>query len=758
MRSILHRIHILAWPIWFKLLVGFLLAVAIPLILLMILTLNTVQQVGIQNAQSFASETGTQQAQAISSKFTDASTELNRFIASAANAALLHNVLPTTEGAEVSQVAKANLASEVRQQLLLTGNALYDEINVISPAGQLVVQIRPDISSTSPQSFIGSPGYQQGVQAELRGETQSLAISIDRLTNQPVLDMVNVISITPPGTSNRIVLGYLVARLDLDQLIFNHLDTANDFLKTANRLVTRQGYTIHPGGVQILNTPDFNLTLFDQARAGTPQTEIITRDNAPVVRFYAQVVNSPFVLVSESSASAVGNQISRFIIERGFALILGLVFLVGVLVLLANQLLVSPLRRISQVIQAMSRGNYNVPITDVQRGDEIGELAGNVADMRKRILDLITDMEQRIETRARDVTTTREISHAAATQRDLQSLMDQVVNLIVERFPNIYHAQIFLLDKENRYAVLRASTGDAGKHLLARGHRLAVGSVSVIGRCTETGEMVVARDTPTSSVHRRNELLPDTRAELAIPLRMGGTVIGALDVQSKLGDAFDEEQMEVLQTMADQVTVAIENARLHAESLRRLEELERNRRVSTLQAWHEYMNSLRTPYLESAAGILPASGSPGDLRQTALEQGQVVVGELTERNTIPIAVPISLRGQLLGTVEWEVAQSEFDQNKVQLAQDLTDRLAVNLENARLFQESQRAAQRERLVNEISSRLTSQNDIDQILQTAVREVGMALRAPHVSIRLNPQAQTNGNGHHQNGHSNEQGEKS
>jgi GAF domain-containing protein len=226
----------------------------------------------------------------------------------------------------------------------------------------------------------------------------------------------------------------------------------------------------------------------------------------------------------------------------------------------------------------------------------------------------------------------------------------------------------------------------------------------------------------------------------------------------KLGDAFDEEQMEVLQTMADQVTVAIENARLHAESLRRLEELERNRRVSTLQAWHEYMNSLRTPYLESAAGILPASGSPGDLRQTALEQGQVVVGELTERNTIPIAVPISLRGQLLGTVEWEVAQSEFDQNKVQLAQDLTDRLAVNLENARLFQESQRAAQRERLVNEISSRLTSQNDIDQILQTAVREVGMALRAPHVSIRLNPQAQTNGNGHHQNGHSNEQGEKS
>ena len=756
MRALLHRVHILAWPIWFKLLVGFLLAVAIPLILLMSLTLNTVEQVGAQNAASFASETGTRQAQAITEAFTNASAELNRFVASAANAALLRFVLPTTEGAEVSQDAKANVAVELRNQLLLTGSAIYEEITLLSPAGQLVLKVQSENTITRPQSLVGSPGYQQGVQAELRGETQTLAISVDRLTNKPTLDMVNIVSVTPPGMSNHIVLGYLVARLNPDTLIFDHLAVSSSFLNSTSRLVTRQGYVINAEGVQLLNIPDVNLDLFDQARTGLPQTESITRDSTPLVRFYAQIENSPFVLVSESVTNTIGNQIARFIVERGFALILGLIFLVGVLVILANQLLASPLRRISQAIQAMSRGNYGVPLSDVQRGDEIGELAGNVADMRKRVLDLITDLERRIETRARDVTTTREISHAAATQRDLQSLMDQVVNLIVERFLNIYHAQIFLIDNENRYAVLRASTGEAGKHLLARGHRLAVGSVSVIGRSTKSGEMVVARDTPTSSVHKRNELLPDTRAELAIPLRMGSTVIGVLDVQSKLGDAFDEEQMEVLQTMADQVTVAIENARLHAESLRRLEELERNRRVSTLQAWHDYMNGLHTPHLESAAGTLPPSGYRGDLRQAALEQGQVVVGSLTERNTIPIAVPISLRGQLLGTVEWEVAQAEFDQNKVQLAQDLTDRLAVNLENARLFQESQRATQRERLVNEISSRLTTQNDIDQILQTAVREVGMALRAPHVSIRLNPQAHTNGNGHHQNGHSNGQGE--
>jgi GAF domain-containing protein/HAMP domain-containing protein len=756
MRQLLHRIHILAWPIWLKLLVGFLLAVAVPLILLMVLTLNTVQQVGTQNAESFASETGTRQARAISAAFDEANSEMNRFAANEANFTQLRAVLPTSAGTPVNPNDEFNLAVLLQNQLLLNGNPIYEEVNLVDANGLLVIKAEPDGITVRGANLAGSPGYQQGVQAHLRGETQTLSISVNRSTNQPVLDIVNILSVTVPGVRDKVVIGYLIARLNPAPLIFDYLPVSSDFLNTTSRLVTRQGYVIEEGGVHLLNTPDVNLTLFDQARAGLPQTEIITRDGVQLVRFYAQVENSPFVLVSESAASAVSNQISRFIIERGFALILGLVFLVGVLVILANQLLATPLRRISQVIQAISRGNYSLPLSDVRRGDEIGELAGSVADMRKRVLDVITDLEQRIETRARDMTATREISHTAASQRDLQSLMNQVVNLIIERFPNIYHAQIFLLDSENRDAVLRASTGEAGQHLLARGHRLAVGSVSVIGRCTETGEMVVARDTPTSTVHRRNELLPDTRAELAIPLRLGSTVIGALDVQSKLSDAFGEEQMEVLQTMADQVTVAIENARLHAESVRRLEELERSRRVSTLQAWHEYMNSLRAPHLESAAGVLPVKGYRDDLRQTALERGEVVVGNVTERQTIPMAVPISLRGQLLGTVEWEVPQTEFDQNKVQLAQDLTDRLAVNLENARLFQESQRATQRERLVNEISARLTTQNDIDHILQTAVREVGMALRAPHVSIRLNPQIQTNGSGPHQNGHSNGQGE--
>ncbi|MCA9909560.1 MAG: GAF domain-containing protein, partial [Anaerolineae bacterium] len=105
-----------------------------------------------------------------------------------------------------------------------------------------------------------------------------------------------------------------------------------------------------------------------------------------------------------------------------------------------------------------------------------------------------------------------------------------------------------------------------------------------------------------------------------------------------------------------------------------------------------------------------------------------------ERETLPIAVPIQIGGAVLGAVEWEIPAKDFNENKLELAKELANRLAIGLENARLFQESQRAAERERMVNSIAARLASQTNISEILQTAVREVGQALRTPQVSIRL------------------------
>jgi len=257
-------------------------------------------------------------------------------------------------------------------------------------------------------------------------------------------------------------------------------------------------------------------------------------------------------------------------------------------------------------------------------------------------------------------------------------------------------------------------------------------------------------------VHRRNEFLQETRAELAIPLRIGRKVIGALDVQSKQSDSFDRDQINTLQTMADQIAIAIENARLYQESVQRLQEVADSNRQLTQTAWQEYMAHRRRQQLVSEAGAM-TEVDMASLRQLAVERDAPVVGEMTADDTIPFAVPIRLRGQVLGAAEWEIAVTDFAEGKVQLAQELVNRLALSLDNARLFQESRRAIDRERLVNEVAAKLTSQTDIDDILQTAVREVGQALRAPNVNIRLRVADDTphsNGsNGQPKNGNSDE-----
>jgi GAF domain-containing protein len=311
--------------------------------------------------------------------------------------------------------------------------------------------------------------------------------------------------------------------------------------------------------------------------------------------------------------------------------------------------------------------------------------------------------------------------------------MNTVVNLIIRAFPNIYHAQIFLIDADDKYAVLRASTGEAGIKLLERGHRLGVGSVSVIGAVTSEGRTIIARDTAASTIHKRNEFLPDTRAELAIPLRVGDRIIGALDVQSRQDNSFSEDQVKLLETMADQIAISLDNARLYEESIRRLEQITQASREGTLKAWQDHMAGQRSKSVVVHAGIRTTTETTA-LRQAAIDQGMTIVGTQTERNTIPFAVPIELRGQVLGAVEWELPVNDYSYEKVLLAEELVSRLAISLDNARLFEQSQRAAERERIVNTIAAKITGHTNIDEILRTAIQEVGQALRVPEVNIRL------------------------
>jgi GAF domain-containing protein len=169
---------------------------------------------------------------------------------------------------------------------------------------------------------------------------------------------------------------------------------------------------------------------------------------------------------------------------------------------------------------------------------------------------LIAQSEQRLQ-----LQTASEVAAAASSILDLEELMQRAVNLIKERF-TLYYVGLFLIDQQSNEAVLKAGTGKAGRVQIGQGHRLQIGSRSLIGGAVDDGQPRIIQDVTKTKEWRRNPVLPNTRAELAIPLRVRGRIIGALTVQSAEANAFNPTLISTLQTMGDQLAVAIENAQL----------------------------------------------------------------------------------------------------------------------------------------------------------------------------------------------------
>lgn len=347
--------------------------------------------------------------------------------------------------------------------------------------------------------------------------------------------------------------------------------------------------------------------------------------------------------------------------------------------------------------------------------------------IRKQAEEIIRhgeELEDEVDYRTRNIMTVAEVGRTITGARNLDALLNQVVQLIINRF-NFYHAQVFLVDEAGEYAVLRESAGPAGKRLLAQGHKLEVSSRSVIGQVTSLGEPVIALDTDTNPVHRRNELLPNTRSEMALPLRIGGRVIGVLDVQSVDPNAFMVEDVPIFQTMADQLAIAIENTRLFEQAQSNLKAIERLNQQLTGDAWRAYMAGR----IQSA----PMGYRSGDLGLEPIKDGD-------EDSADPdaISLPLRVRGEPIGAIDIKpkADQEPLDEDAQAMLEAVAERVAVALDNTRLAEQAQRTAWRERIVNQISAKLQRSHDLQVILRTAVSELGRAMEMSRGFARLAP----------------------
>jgi GAF domain-containing protein/HAMP domain-containing protein len=408
--------------------------------------------------------------------------------------------------------------------------------------------------------------------------------------------------------------------------------------------------------------------------------------------------------------------------------------------------LAKPLMQLTETASRLSMGDLTTEAV-VQTGDEIGVLAKTFNTMAFRLREIIGSLEQRIADRTADLEQANlqnrkradqlqvvsEVARAVSTEVNLEKLLNLVTEVVSSRF-GFYHVGVFLVDVVNRTAVLRASNSPGGKRMVTRKHSLAVGQVGIVGYVTATGEPRIALDVGEDADYFKNPDLPETKSEMALPLKIRGRVIGALDVQSTQPNAFTSADAETLSTLADQVAIAIENARLFSEAGQALDE--------SRALYGEYIKRTWEKKTEpSVIGYQHSAGAGAELEQpvswdevnSVLESGKTVVSR--EHNQNPtVAAPIHLQNQVIGVLDVRSTDPDrtWTRDEIAVIESVAERLGLALENARMFEETSSRASREHVVAEISSRIRETNDPQAMIRTTIEELQRVLNVSRVEI--------------------------
>lgn len=337
--------------------------------------------------------------------------------------------------------------------------------------------------------------------------------------------------------------------------------------------------------------------------------------------------------------------------------------------------------------------------------------------------ELQKGLEQRIEQRTIELQgtvtqlqTISQVSQTISGMQHLNELLPRVAELISQRF-EIYHTGIFLIDDRGENAVLQAANSAGGQNMLARGHYLRVGAQGIVGNVTSTGKARIALDVGEDAVYFDNPDMPDTRSEIALPLKVAGQTFGALDLQSTQPNAFGEEDIQTLSILADQVAIAIQNARSFEQSRQAAEQAEIAYRQMTGLAWHQ------------AAAQKEVLG---------YEYDGTTLKPITEvsKDESSLNIPLLLRGQAIGKLKLSALDSNHNwtEDELAMAQATAERTALTLESARLLREAQRRAVKEQIISESSTRVSTALDVESILQATAEELERALNSSEVLIQL------------------------
>jgi GAF domain-containing protein/DNA-binding response OmpR family regulator len=452
------------------------------------------------------------------------------------------------------------------------------------------------------------------------------------------------------------------------------------------------------------NAPQFDT----QLRTGLGQSvslvasEAIIRGNAPTMPWQLVVVDRGLVVFSQP------------LITGGIVFVSSVLVAFG-LVFVINRQLTRNLRRVTvanEMIQQIQRGQHIVTApVDVylNDADEDTLMITATQQVAQQLASLNAQIEEQAQRYQRNLRVAAQVGRETAAVEDINQLLDRAINLISTAF-SIYHAQVFLLDNTKENAVLIYSQGEVGQRLLEQRHQLAVGSRSVIGQVTASGEAVIVNDTQQDAdqrgTHAFNPLLKDTRAEMALPLRIGQGTIGALDLQSNKPNIFQEEDLQTYQLLADQIAVAVYKTQLVQQSQQRVRQIESLNRQLTQMAWEELEREVGLEQVYRYDLLNVEAGSADQVR--------------TMTTAEMLSYPIRIRNEVIGTLNATPPQGmRFTNNDEFVMQSVANRIALAVENARLFQETQTNLAETSTLYQTSRFLNEANTMEDIIQAIVQ---------------------------------------
>lgn len=383
--------------------------------------------------------------------------------------------------------------------------------------------------------------------------------------------------------------------------------------------------------------------------------------------------------------------------------------------------LAKPIIKLRNAANKISEGEYSFKITQIPNTRELAELAVDFNTMSDKLSGLINDLEQRVTERTESLIRKSEhlraasnIAQKTAEIQDLPMLLEMVASLVTDHF-GFYHTGIYLINETGEEAALHAASSEGGRRMIERGHTIPVGRQGIVGYVAAQKKPRIALDVGTDAVFFNNPDLPMTRSELALPLLIRNHVLGILDIQSDQPYAFNTEDIDVLQTLANQVAIAIENAQLLEESRAALTQLEVLTGVRTRESWVQKLHGKKQVFTYTPLGLRAE--------------------KLSKPNEKALAVPLILRGQKIGTISIaRKGDAEMNKSDQELIAEVASQAGLAIDNIRLLEDATQRAKQEQIVGKLATRFSESLDIDVLLRTATRELAQLPDVSEVSVFL------------------------